>query len=193
MQMHHPGDAPKAIAYTFTIGLVLPAMAVAWLLGTSAVRSLPSAPLSDRPSATRAILQPPVASDVHAAWVSQEAPAIILVQGTADITMVFRNTGRVAWVKGTPSEVRLGIVGDDRTLSDHGYAVAWPFPTRPAVQSEATVAPGHTAAFRFTVRGEAAGKLIIRVRPVMDGVAWLEDEGAYVELFVGAISATADR
>lgn len=107
--------------------------------------------------------------------------------------MVFRNTGRVAWVKGTPSEVRLGIVGDDPTLSDQGYAAAWPFPTRPAVQSETSVVPGETATFRFTIRGESAGRLIIRVRPVIDGVAWLEDEGAYVELFVGAVSVTTDR
>lgn len=193
MQMHHPGDAPKAVAYTFTVGLVLPALAIAWVLGTSAVRSLPSAPVSDRPSQTSAPVPPPLASDVHAAWVSQEAPVVILDQGTADITMVFRNTGRVAWIKGTPSEVRLGIVGDDPTLSARGYAVDWPFPTRPAVQSEMSVAPGATATFEFTVRGESPGRLLIRVRPVIDGVAWLEDEGAYVELFVGAVSAEPDR
>lgn len=193
MQMHHPGNTPKAIAYTFTVGLVLPAMAFAWVLGMSAVRSIPPPQVQDRPSATPPVQLPPLASDVHAAWVAQEAPAVILVQGTADITMVFRNTGRVAWVKGTPSEVRLGIVGDDRTLSDQGYAVAWPFPTRPAVQSEASVAPGETVTFMFTVRGETAGRLVIRVRPVIDGVTWLEDEGAHVELFVGAVSVTMDR
>ena len=193
MPMHHPRDTPKAIAYTFTVGLVVPAVALAWVLGMSAVRSMPSPQVQDRPSATSPVQRPPLASDVHAAWVGQEAPAVILVQGTADITMVFRNTGSVAWAKGTLSEVRLGIVGDDPRLSEQGYAVAWPFPTRPAVQSESSVAPGDTATFRFTIRGESAGRLIIRVRPVMEGVTWLEDEGAYVELFVGAVSVTTDR
>lgn len=193
MQMHHPANEPRAVAYTFTVGLVLPVLAVAWVLGTSAVRALPAAPVADRPAATSAPVTPPLASEVHAAWVSQQAPAIILDQGTADIRMVFRNTGRVAWIKGTASEVRLGIVGDDPTLWEKGYAVGWPFPARPAVQSESAVAPGQTATFAFTVRGESPGRLLIRVRPVIDGVTWLEDEGAHVEIFVGAVSAAGPR
>ena len=36
-------------------------------------------------------------------------------------------------------------------------------------------------------------RLIIRLRPVIDGVAWLEDAGAYVDIFVGTVSADGDR
>jgi hypothetical protein len=86
------------------------------------------------------------------------------------------------------SEVRLGIVGDDPSLATGGYAVDWPFPTRPAVQSQDVVVPGATATFAFAVHGVSPGWLVIRLRPVMDGVAWLDDEGVYVELIVGAVS-----
>jgi hypothetical protein len=116
--------------------------------------------------------------------VRQSGPASILVDGTAAFEMAFRNTGSVAWVRGTASEIRLGIAGDDAAFA----ARDWPLSTRVAVQSEAVVDPGEIVTFRFSVHGASPGILRIPLRPVIDGVTWLEDEGAHIELIVGAVS-----
>lgn len=179
-----------ALVYTLTVGLLVPALALAWL--TTLLSSDPTAeerdPMVSLPAAPRDV-RPPLPSEVHSAWVTQSGPASILVDGTARFEMVFRNTGSVAWVRGTASEIRLGIAGDDPAFADRRFAVDWPLPSRVAVQREAVVDPGEVVTFRFSVHGASPGILRIPLRPVIDGVAWLEDEGAHVELIVGAVSA----
>src|SRR5256712_13841998 len=62
-----------------------------------------------------------------------------------------------------------------------GMNVGWPAPSRVAVQNEAAVAPGAVASFTFTVKAPfTAGTVAIPLRPVIDGVAWLEDQGVFV-------------
>lgn len=124
----------------------------------------------------------PAAAALSSAWVSQSGYPGIVVGGTATITLTFRNTGSATWRRGTPSEARLGIVGDPGY--DPSMALDWPFPERPAVQGEAVVAPQQIATFTFKARGTHPGTFRLRVRPVVDGVAWLNDEGVYVDVEV---------
>ena len=74
--------------------------------------------------------------------------------------------------------------GDDTTLFGLGMTIDWPLPTRPAVQQEPSVAPGQTATFSFGVKGVRAGVYRLPVRPVVDGVSWMDDEGIIVVLTV---------
>lgn len=120
---------------------------------------------------TAAALKP---DQVGAALVRKTAPPVIFTGGDATIVYIFRNTGTAAWVKGTPAEARLGIFFDDSELFDKGMAVAWPHPTRPAVQDEAIVEPGGTAQFSFRVKGTVPGRYQFQVAPVIEGVAWTE-------------------
>ena len=85
---------------------------------------------------------------------------------------MFRNTGTQTWTKGVPGqEARLGINGDDAQWAP--LAVNWPFATRVAVQSEATVAPGTNATFTFQVRApQSPGTYALHLRPVVDGQWW---------------------
>ena len=53
-------------------------------------------------------------------------------------------------------------------------------PSRYARQAEAFVLPGETATFTFRIAGTADLPQTIRLRPVVDGVRWLEDEGLYL-------------
>lgn len=175
----------RAIGFTLTIGLLVPILAAAWFTGAFTPTPAPIAEASPTATATPTV-RPPDASEFHSAWVSQSGPSAIFVNGTAELTIVYRNTGSATWVRGGASEARLGINGDDPTLAQSGYAVNWPLPTRPAVQSELVVPPGQVATFTFLVRGQAAGKLVIPVRVVIDGLAWLEDEGAHFEILIGA-------
>ena len=66
-----------------------------------------------------------------------------------------------------------------------GLSVGWPYTTRPAVQNEAIVAPGSIGTFTFQVRAPTApGVYYINLRPVIDGVTWMEDEGVYLVVTV---------
>ncbi|CAN5240230.1 hypothetical protein BH18CHL2_BH18CHL2_08410 [soil metagenome] len=121
----------------------------------------------------------------HSRWLAQSAyPTVDPGAETQPITVSFQNAGTRAWRKGAAGEqANLGINGDDRSLS--AYGMGWPTPDRVAVQSEAAVEPGQTASFTFRMRGPAApGTYRLHLRPVIDGVTWMEDEGVFVELTV---------
>ncbi len=124
----------------------------------------------------------PAPESLSASWVTQSYPPALAFGTLATVTVVMRNTGTAAWRRGTPSEVRLGVVGDDHSLSF--LDAAWLSANRPAVQREEIVAPGATVTFRFTIRAARRGEFALRVCPVVDGVAWLPDHGIYVPITV---------
>jgi glucose/arabinose dehydrogenase len=128
-----------------------------------------------------------VVSDLgfHSKWLNQSAnPTLAPGATSADITLTFRNTGTKPWVKGTlGQQAALGIRNDDRTWAS--LAAGWPDPTRPALQTEASVAPGATGTFTFKVRApQAPSTYVLALRPVIDSVTWLEDEGVFVAVTV---------
>ncbi len=122
----------------------------------------------------------PQESGLHAAWVDQTAVPVLQPAATQSVTLRFRNTGTKTWTKGVAgSQIALGVSGD--SLAFGALGVNWPAPNRVAFQTEASVAPGSTASFTFAVRAPlSVGTARIRLRPVVDGVAWLEDQGVYV-------------
>jgi hypothetical protein len=133
--------------------------------------------------------QVPVASTLRSAWVSQTVPEAIALGREAKATFVYRNVGTAAWVRDTAAEARLGIVGDDKSFFNLGLALDWPTPDRLAVQSEEVVEVGETATFTFGLRGSVTGRHHIRVRPVVDGLTWMDDDGAYFDVVVSVSPA----
>lgn len=125
----------------------------------------------------------PKLSELDSAWIDQTAPAQLTVGAEATITFKFRNTGKVAWTRGTGSEASLAFVGSNANF-DPKMAVGWPTPGRPAVQSEPVVAPNEIATFTFKVKGVAAGTYRIDVRPVVVAVGPMRDQGVYTEVTV---------
>ena len=121
----------------------------------------------------------------HSVWLAQSPfPALRPGEVSGPLSITFRNTGSRAWVRGVPGqEARLGVVADDTRWA--GLEVGWPFASRVAAQSEPTVAPGGTGTFTFQVRAPATpGTYVIRLRPVIDGTTWMEDEGVYLLITV---------
>jgi uncharacterized protein YkwD len=121
-------------------------------------------------------------SGFHSAWASQTQVPAMQPAATSQVTLVFRNTGTKTWTRGVAgSQVALGVNGDNPTFSAMGLNVGWPSSNRVAVQNESSVAPGAAASFTFVVKAPfGAGTVRIPLRPVVDGVAWLEDQGVYV-------------
>ena len=133
-------------------------------------------------------------SGFHSAWVSQSAyPTLQPGQISAPLTIVFRNTGTQPWTKGVlGQEARLGINQDDAQWAALG--VGWLSANRVAAQTEATVAPGANATFTFQVRApQIAGTYALHVRPVIDGTAWMEDQGVFLIITVPLSAGTVPR
>lgn len=121
----------------------------------------------------------------HSKWVTQTAnPQLGPGETSADITITFKNSGTKTWTKGvTGQQANLGIRNDDRTWSS--FAVSWLAPDRPAAQNETSVPPGSNATFTFKVKApQAPSTYVLALRPVIDGVTWLEDEGVFVAVGV---------
>ncbi len=121
-------------------------------------------------------------SGLHSAWMSQTQVPAMQPASTSQTTLLFRNTGTKTWTKGVAgSQVTLGVNGDSASFSALGMNVGWPSANRVAVQNEASVGPGAVASFTFALKAPlAAGTVRILLRPVIDGVAWLEDQGVFV-------------
>lgn len=138
-------------------------------------------------------------SGFHSRWVSESPwPTVQPGQTSAALNVVVRNTGTQTWVKGDPrAQANLGISGDDRSQAFLG--VGWPSPDRVALQSEASVAPGQTATFTLQLKAPVTpGVYQLHLRPVIDGVTWMEDEGVFLAIAVPgggdpALSATIIR
>jgi uncharacterized protein YkwD len=121
------------------------------------------------------------AGSYHSHWAAQSAYPVLRAGETSQpLTVSFTNTGGSPWVKGTiGTEARLGVYRDDLTWA--GLGVGWPYPNRVAAQTEASVAPGQTGSFTFQVRAPATpGVYSIHLRPVIDGVTWMEDDGVFL-------------
>jgi hypothetical protein len=123
-------------------------------------------------------------ADYHSAWVGQSPyPTVKAGSISAPITVTFKNTGKQSWVRGILGEqVSLGI---DDSAAWRPFAAGWPTSDRVAVQSESKVAPGENVTFTFQVRAPSTpGTYRLRVRPVVDGTMWLENEGVYIAITI---------
>ena len=121
-------------------------------------------------------------SGLHSAWMSQTQVPAMQPASMSQATLLFRNTGTKTWTRGVAgSQVALGVNGDSASFSALGMNVGWPSANRVAVQNESSVGPGAVASFTFTLKAPfSAGTVRIPLRPVIDGVAWLEDQGVFV-------------
>lgn len=126
----------------------------------------------------------PPAGALHSQWVSQSPLRVVDLGGSTTVSITFRNVGSTSWIRDSVAEARLGVANDDRRFFDLGFAANWPAPDRPAVQTETIVKPGSLGMFHFQVRGAVTGVHRIPLRLLVEDVSWMEDEGAYVELWV---------
>jgi len=124
----------------------------------------------------------PIPEALHSRWYTQTVAPVLDVGEIGHVTMQFRNVGQTAWIRGTPAEIRLGEVGP-RPLPTE-MKVDWPLPNRPSIQTEVVVEVHQVATFTFKVRGVTPGTYRLMLQPVVDGVAWLEDEGVFIDIQV---------
>lgn len=170
-----------ALLFTGAIGLAAFALVAGPLTAPLSQNAAPIAAEADEPTDPHTA-RIPLPEELHSRWYTQSLSPVIVVGATADVMIQFRNVGHTRWIKGTPSEIRLGEVGE-RPLPDD-MKVGWPLPNRPAVQAEEVVHENQLATFSFKIAATIPGAFRLRLRPVVDGVAWLEDEGIYIDIAV---------
>lgn len=146
-------------------------------------RSLQAAPLAI--SAPPAIPAPPasVAPSYHAAFYGESAYPVVPAGESARWVIAFTNTGNTGWsIDGTGA--RLGTWNPQDAPSSYASST-WIATNRPAEQTTTYVAPGQQAWFVVNLTAPSLrGSYRLYVRPLIDGVTWLEDVGAYVDLVV---------
>ena len=114
--------------------------------------------------------------DYSAVWVTQSSYPTLNVGDSATMTITYRNTGSATWTRGV---VNLGLVDQNYGFRpSYALPIGWPTSDRPAILNEASVAPGATGSFTFTVgnSGLPAGNYRLDVGLVADGIAWFGHE-----------------
>lgn len=116
----------------------------------------------------------------HSAWVGQDSWPTLAPGLTVSYSLRFRNTGTTTWLRGVAGkQVNLGVVDDSLLFSE--MAIGWLSGNRTATTVEPTVAPGAIGTFTFTIKSPARiGAYQLPLRPVADGVTWLEHQGVFV-------------
>jgi hypothetical protein len=120
----------------------------------------------------------------HAAFYAQSAYPTVAPGGSTEWVIAFTNTGNVGWDLSQSTALRLGTWSPQDAPSMLA-SPAWIAPNRPAQQTTTWVGPGQQAWFRVHLQAPTApGVYRLYVRPVIDGVEWLENVGAYVDVSV---------
>ncbi|MDE3103119.1 MAG: hypothetical protein KGJ98_12895 [Chloroflexota bacterium] len=132
---------------------------------------------------------------LHAAWYGQSGYPTLCPGHQTTVTFPFLNTGSIGWFMAPGQTVLLGtwdpdpgqdmpsVLGGDGTMGSP--STGWPAYNRPAIQPATYVGPGQVAWFQFTIQApQTPGAYRLAVRPVVDGVTWLEDYGVFVYVTV---------
>ena len=142
----------------------------------------------DFTTAGASVVPPPGAQTFHAA-LQTESPWPTVVPGTSTtLTVKFQNTGTATWQKGVPGkQANLGLNGDTPTFANLGMNDGWISANRLATTVESSVGPGQTGTFTFNVRAPTTpGTYSLPLRPVIDGVTWMEDQGVFMVIVSGS-------
>lgn len=120
-----------------------------------------------------------------ARWVNQSAPAALFGSTEQTAWIEFRNTGNRTWQKSGANPIRLGTANPLDRASGFVGATGWLTANRIQID-QTSVAPGQVGRFTFTVKknGKAPGTYREYFRPVIDGVAWLDDWGVWLPFTV---------
>jgi len=126
----------------------------------------------------------PAAPEYHTTFYAQSAYPTIAAGQTAEWVIAFTNTGRTGWDTSSATALRLGTWSPQDAPSMLA-TTGWIAANRPAEQTTTWVGPGQQAWFRVQLQAPTApGTYRLYVRPVIDGVEWLENAGAYVDVTV---------
>lgn len=123
----------------------------------------------------------------HSRWAGQSGATELAPAQLADVTVRLLNGGDQPWVRGAlGKQVNLGSspIGSTADVESGIVLPLWGR-DRFATTNESVVNPGEYGTLTLRVRAPTTpGTYRIYMRPVVDGTAWLHDQGIYVEVTV---------
>lgn len=124
----------------------------------------------------------PTTPTFHAAFQSESAWPTLSPGASTTLTVRFANAGTATWQRGVVGkQANLGLNGDSLAFAALGMNDGWLSANRLATTTEASVGPGQTGTFTFNVRAPLTpGTYRLPLRPVIDGVTWMEDSGVFM-------------
>ena len=130
------------------------------------------------------VAPPAPARSYHAAFAAESAYPVAAPGQVVQWVIAFTNTGATGWSIDSGTPLRIGTARPQDAPSPLATAT-WISANRPAQQTTSYVGPGQQAWFVIELAAPTApGTYRLNVRPVIEGVQWLEDAGAYVDLTV---------
>src|SRR4051812_15064261 len=144
----------------------------------------------------------------HAYWYGQSGYPTLCPGQTSLATVAFYNSGSRAWSSifvhdgnapislgtsgPTPGQDQRSILGGNGTYGSP--ETRWSDFNRVAIQPAPWIGPNQVAWFQFTVKAPPTpGTYLLYLRPLMEGVQWLEDFGVYWQVTVRATTSTPQR
>jgi subtilisin family serine protease len=98
------------------------------------------------------------AGNLSSSVVSNNMPATIAAGGTANVTIVMKNTGNTYWYNSGKYSVNLGASAPQGRSSQFSTST-WLGADRPAKMTESVVAPGQNATFSFPIKAPLAANI----------------------------------
>ncbi|HKC91494.1 MAG TPA: CAP domain-containing protein [Candidatus Limnocylindria bacterium] len=133
----------------------------------------------------------PPDSGYHASWNAQSADPTVDLGGTATLVVALTNTGSRGWYREAADRKILLGTNDPRDAEYPELAAGWASLNRVSSTTTDYVGPGEVGWFEFTVRApETPGDYRLALRGVVEGVAWLEDDGIFFTIHVSPVLAT---
>jgi hypothetical protein len=127
----------------------------------------------------------PPDSGYHASWTAQSPDPTLATGGLTALVVALTNTGSRGWYRGVADQQVNLATNDPQDAELPEIAADWLSANRLASTTTDYVGPGEVGWFEFAVRAPTIpGDYRLGVRGVVDGAAWLEDDGIFFTLHV---------
>lgn len=121
----------------------------------------------------------------HASWTAQSPDPTLSAGELATLVVALKNTGPRGWYKGVDDQQASLGTNEPQDAERPELAADWLSLNRLAATTTDYVGPGEVGWFQFAVRAPATpGDYRLALRGVVDGAAWLEDNGIFFTIHV---------
>src|SRR5439155_100710 len=121
-------------------------------------------------------------SGYHASWSAQSPDPVVAAGERTTLVVALTNTGSRGWYRGVADQQANLGTSEPQDAERPDLAADWLSANRLTSTTTDYVGPGEVGWFEFTLRAPTtAGDYRLGLRGVVDGAAWLVDEGIFFE------------
>ena len=149
-----------------------------------AARAVPTASVQSHYATPAQVALPPD-SGYHASWSAQSPDPVVAAGERTTLVVALTNTGSRGWYRGVADQQANLGTSEPQDAERPDLAADWLSANRLTSTTTEYVGPGEVGWFEFTLRAPTtAGEYRLGLRGVVDGAAWLEDDGIFFVIHV---------